>query len=140
MLPNGVLSFKALMHCGVYALVRKGEIVYVGKTKKLWIRLYAHCNGRAKLPPMPVGYTTQKKGIQFDDIWVWPCMWGQLDSLEVCLIQKYDPKYNVKDKLRPIMPIPNEIRQLLSQVVVISPELPPSRDSFQKTGFIPRRL
>src|SRR5882762_7478218 len=110
MMPHGVVSFHALLHCGVYALLRRGEVVYVGKSKKLWIRLYNHCNNRGKVLYLPPGYTTPKKGIQFDDIWVWPCMLGQLDSLEVCLIQKYVPKYNVKDVPRPIMPIPEEIK------------------------------
>ena len=124
---NAFLSFKALLHCGVYALVRRGEVVYVGKSKKLWIRLYTHCNGRGKMLPLPVGYNTQKRGINFDDIWVWPCMLGQLDTLEVHLIQKYVPRYNVKDKPMPVLPIPFEIRELLKQMVTIT-GLPPLED------------
>ncbi len=113
---NAVLSFKALLHCGVYALVRRGEVVYVGKTKKLWVRLYNHCNERGKVLPKRSGV----KGLGFDDIWVWPCMLGQLDTLEVHLIQKYVPKHNVKDKPNPVIPIPDEIKALLAHVVTIT--------------------
>ena len=89
MQPPETLSYKALLHCGCYALVRRGEVVYVGMTKKLWIRLYSHCNARGRPVPYKVGQNRIGNGIQFDDIWVWPCMLGQLDVLEVHLIQKY---------------------------------------------------
>lgn len=127
MQPTETISFKALLHCGVYALVRRGTVVYVGKSKKLWIRLYAHCNARGKMLPLPVGYNTQKRGVNFDDIWVWPCMLGQLDTLEVHLIRKYVPKYNVKDKPNPVIPIPEDIRAILKQMITIT-GLPPLED------------
>lgn len=130
---SGILSFKALLHCGVYALVKKDEVVYVGKTKKLWIRLYNHCNERGKVLPKRSG----AKGVPFDDIWVWPCMLGQLDSLEVHLIQKYLPRHNAKGKALPVMAIPLEIKELLRQMVVIT-DLPLSQDI--PTRYIQRRL
>jgi len=54
-------------------------------------------------------------------------MLGQLDTLEVHLIQKYVPRYNVKDKPMPVLPIPFEIRELLKQMVTIT-GLPPLED------------
>jgi len=77
--------------------------------------------------PLPVGYNTQKRGISFDDIWVWPCMLGQLDTLEVHLIRKYVPRYNVKDKPNPVIPIPEDIRAILKQMITIT-GLPPMED------------
>jgi len=77
--------------------------------------------------PLPVGYNTQKKGVNFDDIWVWPCMLGQLDTLEVHLIRQYVPKYNVKDKPNPVIPLPEDIRAILKQMITIT-GLPPLED------------
>ncbi|SRR6266478_1493685 len=125
--PEGTISFYSLMHCGVYALVRRGEIVYIGKSRKLWVRLYNHCNNRGKVVYLPEGCLRQNKGISFDDIWVWPCMLGQLDTLEVHLIQKYVPRYNVKDKPMPVLPIPEDIRVILKQMITIT-GLPPLDD------------
>lgn len=137
MQPPETISYRALLHCGVYALVRKGEVVYIGMTRKLWIRLYAHCNARGKPLPQKAGQNRNGNGITFDDIWVWPCMLGQLDSLEVHLIQKYMPRYNVKDKPRPVMPIPDDIKAILAQMVVIK-DLPPMED--RPKLYIQRRL
>jgi len=120
MQPPETISYKALLHCGCYALVRKGEVVYVGMTRRLWVRLYAHCNARGKPLTQKVGQNRKGNGIGFDDIWVWPCMLGQLDVLEVHLIRKYTPKYNVKDKPVPILPIPDDIKALLANVVTIT--------------------
>lgn len=87
--------------------------------------------------PMQVGYRTQKKGVSFDDIWVWPCMLGQLDTLEVHLIRKYMPKHNSKDKPMPVMPIPADIKALLAQMVSIT-GLPPLENT--PKVYIQRRL
>jgi hypothetical protein len=53
------------------------------------------------------------------------------------LIKKYTPRYNVRGKTMPVTPIPDEIKALLLQMVVIN-DLPPAQDTFQR--FIPRRL
>jgi len=135
------MDISKLLHCGVYCLLRKGEVVYVGKSKKPLVRLYTHVYnrgkeaGRALYPGIVAGPTHGGKGINFDGIWFVPCMLGQLDVIELAMIRKYEPRYNVRGK--PPTPIPDEIKALLKQMVVIT-SLPPQDDTFQR--FIPRRL
>ena len=119
--PEGTVSFKALMHCGVYALVRLGEVVYVGKTKRVYVRLYTHCNSRGKTNEWYNAKKNQSKGIDFDDVWIWPCMLGQMDALEVALIKQYKPRYNVthNDKIQ------EHVKELFKS---LTPELPPLED------------
>jgi len=54
-------------------------------------------------------------------------MLGQMDSLEVHLIHKYEPRYNVRGKPNPVISTPFEIRELLKQMVTIT-GLPPIED------------
>ena len=138
---HGFMNISKLLHCGVYALLRKGEVVYVGKSKRPFVRLYAHINARGKKLPWKVGYNKEYVGIHFDAIWFLPCMLGQLDTLEVHFIKMFMPKHNVKDVpkhrqesgLKPtkvpveIIPIPDDIKELLRQMVVIT-GLPPLED------------
>jgi len=124
------MDISKLMHCGVYALVRKGQVVYVGKSKEPLRRIFRHVSNRGK--PMGQrlfgGYTSPAqdgKGITFDTIWFLPCMLGQLGTLEVHFIKMFMPKHNVKHNpdlkaKTTIMPIPDDIRALLAQMVTIT--------------------
>jgi hypothetical protein len=140
---DGFFDVSKLLHCGVYALLRRGEVVYIGKSKQPLTRLYAHANARGKRLPKPVGYRTERFGIVFDAMWFRPCMLGQLDALEVEMIRVYQPRHNVKDKpkrtMGPGYEIPEDVRELLAQIAI---ELPPSRDTFsaQLGRYMVRRL
>ncbi len=144
MLEHGFMDISKLMHCGVYALLKKGEVVYVGKTKQPMQRIYRHVYNRGK----PLGTTINSqsnakcptfngKGITFDSVWFLPCMLGQLSVLEVHFIRMFMPKHNVahnpEAKPRPervptvIIPIPDDIKALLAQMVTIT-GLPPMED------------
>jgi len=99
---DGFVDFSALLHCAVYALVRKGVVVYIGQSKMLCNRLYNHCHNRGKKPTKKPWYgTAVYNGVMFDAIWVRPCMLAELSLLEVQMIRKYQPKYNVNHKERP---------------------------------------
>lgn len=120
------IDISKLLHCGVYALLWRGEVVYVGKSKRPLVRLYSHLRNRGRvLQKGQSGPQVHGKGIGFDGVWFAPCMLGQLDVLEVHLIRKYLPKFNTKDK--PTIPIPEEIKALLAQMVSIT-GLPPEGD------------
>lgn len=148
---HGFMNVSKLLHCGVYALVRRKEVVYVGKSRRPLVRLYAHVNARGKKLPWKAGYNKEYTGIHFDEVWFLPCMLGQLDTLEVHFIKMYMPKHNTKDKprhlaepgLKPakvpamIMPIPEDIKELLRQMIVIN-DLPPLED--RPKVYIQRRL
>lgn len=96
---DGFVCYGALLHCAVYALVRRGVVVYIGKSKFLTTRIHEHIRKRGKTPAKKLLYgTSEYKGMMFDDIWVRPCMLGELDHLEVQMIRKYQPKYNVQHR------------------------------------------
>jgi len=138
------LDISKLLHCGCYALLRKGEVIYVGKSTKPIVRLYTHCKNRGKPMgrTMTGGYrgpTLNDKGINFDGAWFWPCMLGQLGIIETFLIRKYVPMYNMVGKPGPVIPIPEDIKELLKQVVIIT-DLPAPEPTAPRGPYIMRRL
>jgi excinuclease UvrABC nuclease subunit len=119
---DGFLEISQVLHCAVYALVKRGEVVYIGKSKKPLRRLLEHrgfvMKGIAQVPKM-----------SFDSVWILGCMLGQLDTLEQMYIRKYRPKYNiVHNPDRGALVIPEDIKRLLA---LITPQLPPDRDTFR---------
>lgn len=95
---HGFIDVSKILHCGVYALLMKGEVVYIGQSKQPLQRLCVHMNYRKRKYPKPMGYRTVKVGIDFDAVWFRPCMLAELDSVEIAMIKKYQPKHNVKHK------------------------------------------
>ena len=148
----GFLNISKLMHCGVYALVKKGEVVYVGKSKQPLMRIYTHVKNRGRKMGANIyskddcGPSVNGKGISFDSAWFLPCMLGQLWTLEVHFIKMFMPKHNVRHNPEakprpeptPIMPIPDDMKELLRQIVVIT-DLPPQQDPVSRSYMV-RRL
>jgi len=128
---HGFMDVTKLIHCGVYALVRKEEVVYVGKSKQPLMRIHTHVLNRGKLIKRTVnpeaGPAWNGRGINFDKVWFLPCMLGQLRTLENYFIRKYMPKHNVLGKPNPVIPIPEDIRAILKQMITIT-GLPPLED------------
>lgn len=133
------MDITKLLHCGVYALLRRGEVIYVGKSTKPLIRLYSHLRNRGKLMGRSInpeaGPIVNGRGIMFDGIWFLPCMLGQLATLEDYFIRKHLPKHNVRGK--PLISIPDDIKALLAQMVTIT-GLPSIED--RPKVYITRRL
>lgn len=79
-------SFERLdkRRAGIYALVKDGEVVYIGKSKNVYARIHRH--------------KTDKDNIScyndFDEEWVRFCDIKDLDKLERQMIRKYCPKNN----------------------------------------------
>lgn len=85
-----------ILQAGVYALVSKGKVIYVGKSKGMLSRIYTHRSNwvaRRKGRGVPE-WLTPVKGILFDEVHVRPCRLEDLDRLEREMIDKYKPKYN----------------------------------------------
>lgn len=94
---EGMIEVSAILRCGVYALVRKGAVVYVGQSKKMLSRIEAHRSnwGRKSVPAwMPASL----RGVLFDEVHVLPCRIEDLDIMERKLIDLYKPRYNIKLK------------------------------------------
>ncbi len=130
------LDISKLLHCGVYCLLRRGEVVYVGKSKNPIGRLEGHIRNRNRDMSHDVwrignnkgnrGPTHNGRGINFDGIHFYPCMLGQLDVIEAVLIKKFLPKYNTKGM--PKQALPEDIKDLLAQMGWMSFTPPPLED------------
>jgi len=113
--------------------MQKGVVVYVGKTKNPFSRIYHHMmnqnremvDGRAFGIGGRRGPTYNGRGIKFDGIRFYPCMLGQLDMIEGVLIRKFLPRYNTRGM--PPQAIPEDIRAILKQMITIT-GLPPIED------------
>lgn len=90
----GFVGVGEILKSGVYALLWRGQVVYIGKSKSMLIRIYTHrSNSRGKVPSwLPV------KGITFDDVHIRPCHVDLLDELEYEMINLFKPRYNTQLK------------------------------------------
>jgi excinuclease UvrABC nuclease subunit len=130
---DGFFDNTAMLHCVVYALMKRGEVVYIGKSKKPLKRIQAHINNGKAVGQSDLYGRPSAKRVAFDGFWIRPCMLAELDSIEQEMINKYKPKYNVKHKNAPL---PAQIKHLLSILIVQPQEQRPT----QQTGYIARRL
>ncbi len=122
LIGDGFVNYSALLHCAVYALVRRKEVVYIGQSKSLCTRLYGWCTAKRAVKKSLYGVQIYK-GISFDEIWVRPCMLAELSGLEIAMIKKYQPKHNDKHREKPKPEI--SLEELL-KTMPIYPMLPPN--------------
>lgn len=90
---EGFTDVSQILQGGVYALVHRGVVVYVGKSKVMLGRVYTHRVAWGKKSKSAIGLKPQK-GILFDAIWVHPCPLVEVDLLESAMINLYKPRYN----------------------------------------------
>lgn len=122
---DGFADYSAVLHCGVYALVRRVDVVYIGQSKSLSERLIVHIRAKARAKVKRTGFfgsNTIKSGFAFDAIWIRPCMLAELEWLEIEMIRKYQPKYNTNHKTEGYPP---ELRELIKTISVPPPLNPP---------------
>lgn len=123
---EGFIDVSQILQGGVYALVHRGIVVYVGKSKVMLGRVYTHRVAWGKKSKAQVGLKPQK-GILFDSIWIRPCPLTEIDAIESAMINLYKPRYN--DRLRNGLPV--DISALVSALVatqVFAPQ-PPKQES-----------
>lgn len=90
---TGFFNVSDMLRSGVYMLVAKGEVVYIGQAKAMIVRVATHrSNARKTLPPW---LPPSAKGIVFDEVLIRPCPVHLLDGLERDLIVLYKPKHNI---------------------------------------------
>ena len=99
---------RAAQPVGVYCLLLRGEVVYVGQSVSVYRRLAQH-HGSAKQKKnylnTPLG-GSHTMHIEFDAVMVKWCSKDRLDLLEEELIRRYRPKHNIiiRDEL-PDLPV-----------------------------------
>jgi GIY-YIG catalytic domain len=92
---EGFTDVSGLLRSGVYALCKRGVVIYVGKSKSLYARIYAHkhfANRAAKGRTIPDWLPA--KGFVFDQVFIRPAPLEDLDALEREMINLYKPRYN----------------------------------------------
>lgn len=109
---EGFTDVSTILQGGVYALVHRGIVVYVGKSKVMLGRICRHRETWGKKSTKAVGLKPLK-GILFDSVWIRPCTLDQIDTIESTMINLYKPRYN--DRLRNGLPV--DISALISGLV-----------------------
>jgi len=106
---EGFTAAGAILKSGVYALVLRGSVVYIGKSKNILSRVYTHRSmWAAKRRGRAVKHIATP-GIQFDDFLYCACPEHQLDALEQALIRKYKPIHNKQHNSRDMITQPIEL-------------------------------
>ena len=107
---EGFVDVSAIRAAGIYLLLWKGEVVYVGQSRTVYQRVYQHIISRGKLRKVQTLNPKPKLkiGFAFDQVLVRACSISELDGLERKLIAKYKPKHNIQHNPTPIVPL-NEL-------------------------------
>lgn len=87
---EGFCDVSKVLLGGVYVLAWAGEIVYVGRSKHLYVRIYQHKYGQWKKQNL----RRTVKRMRFDSVEVFPCSEDKAVMLEAELIKQHQPRYN----------------------------------------------
>lgn len=89
-MDEGYSSAGGLLVAGVYALVLRGKVVFVGKAKLPLAFVASH----RELAHTSHTDFVLAKGVVFDDVWVRPCHPDEIDSEYTRMLAKYKPRHN----------------------------------------------
>lgn len=114
---EGFVDVSVLLQSGIYALVRNGEVVYVGQSKIPLVRVNTHRSawGKRRL-------AGRARGIVFDSVWVMPVHVDRLNEVEYEMIQRYRPRLNKVWNGGPPPEIAALIGHLISHQVATPPQ------------------
>lgn len=80
---------------GIYSLIWKGKVVYIGKSTNVLGRIAAHRNRLRRWRASKKVNPTEGPVVQFDRVFVRFCAEADLDRLEYAMINKYRPPANI---------------------------------------------
>lgn len=109
---DGFTDVSSILSAGVYALVHNGEVVYVGKSRKMLGRVYTHLKmwGDKRSGKVPSWLSAAVKGVLFNEVHICPCRIEDLDRVEREMIERYKPKYNLLHKTDRPVDLPERFR------------------------------
>lgn len=91
--PMEWINVSVVMRPGVYALVRRGRVIFVGQSRAVYQRIYGH----RQVTRYARGVTpawSPLRGFQFDEVWVRPCRLEELDEVEAEARTAWEPYWN----------------------------------------------
>ena len=92
---EGFDEVSVILRAGVYALVSRGVVIYVGKAKNLYSRIYTHrTQAKRAKRGLNIPSWLPIKGFVFDQVFVRTCKLEDLDTLEAEMINIYKPRFN----------------------------------------------
>jgi hypothetical protein len=94
MKSDGFFDYTAMLQPAVYALLYKGRLQYIGKSKFPANRMGQHRH--SKKPIKTVFGGRFDIGFPFDEVWLRPCAESEMEEIEIAMIRKYRPKHNTK--------------------------------------------
>ena len=99
-----------------YCLLRKGRVVYVGKTKNVFTRIGQHWMKQTSRRRSMKDYFSKtwaaRERMVFDEVLVKWCEKRELDHWEMTLIHRFNPEYNIQ--IREKLP---KVRVDLAQII-----------------------
>lgn len=122
-LEDGMYDVSEILECGVYILLRRSVVVYVGQSRSMVRRIYTHMSHVGQKH-----WLKSQRGFVFDEIWVKPCSIEELDTLERAMITKYQPLYNTHHKTKPRreqMPLENIVASIMTHRHIAAPSAEP---------------
>lgn len=127
MILEGFIEVTPILRCAVYALVKNGRVIYIGKSKKPLARLNAHrrrwADKRKKVPLVEA--LSNIPGLLFDEVHIRPCREDQLDYLEREMIDRYRPPVN--KNLVPTGAIQAPARVMIGAIEIVLNARPPGQ-------------
>jgi hypothetical protein len=107
---DGFTNISDALRCGIYALCYRGQVIYVGQSKCMLVRVYSHRHARnKKAAQLPSWFPI--RGIVYDEVHVLPVHPDRLDEVEREMINRFKPKLNtqLKNKLPVNVPVSLEV-------------------------------
>lgn len=99
MILEGFTDISHALRPAIYALVAKGVVIYIGKSKKPISRINNHrmvWSTKRSGKNSWIADTLGIPGVLFDEVHICPCHPDQLDELERRMIARYSPRFNTK--------------------------------------------
>jgi len=114
---DGFIDVSGMLRGGVYMLLHRGVVVYVGKSKVMLGRIYSHRVAWGRKSRKSITGNIPARGILFDQILVQPCHGECINQLEAELIKLHSPRYNTQLKTA----LPPELAFLIRRLAPIAP-------------------
>lgn len=118
---EGFANVTEILRGGVYILVHKSEVVYVGKSKRMLNRIPVHLKAWAARRREKMPHFVQEAGIYYDEVHIRPCHPDQIDALEQAMIEMFKPKFNTQHKAPGPTSIPIQIKVGTATVMLGAP-------------------